>query len=296
MITLKQLEALYWAATLGSFVLAAERLFMTQSALSKRILELEEQIGEPLFDRSGPRARITELGTRVLENASEMLNLRDAILLSARSGTTVKGVCRFGVTQIMAIKRLPELVVRIRDTYPEVKIEPQVALTQELLHSVSKGELDFALAPGPSIDSCIVSRSITAMELVWVCSPSLVSHDGPFDVSDFPKYPLISMSDRAGTSGVLSAWAIEKGVNFTRIVNTNSPEAAAALTIAGLGIALLAAPFVESYIQSDQLKRLPIPPELEVPPLNYFIHWRSDNARKLAEAVREIAIDMFAVS
>lgn len=293
MITLKQLEALYWAATLGSFVLAAERLFMTQSALSKRILELEEQIGEPLFDRSGSRARITELGTRVLENASEMLNLRDAILLSARSGTTVKGVCRFGVSQIMAIKRLPELVMRIRETYPEVTIEPQVALTQELLHAVSKGELDFALAPGPSIDSSVISKSIATIDLVWVCAPTLVSEHDPFDIADFSKYPLISMSDRAGTSGILSAWAVEKGVRFTRIVNSNSPEAVAALTIAGLGIALLAGPFVESYIQSGQLKRLTTRPDMSVPQLEYFIHWRADNTRKLSQAMRGIVLEMF---
>ena len=52
-MTLKQLEAFYWAATCASFAVAAERLHLSVSSLSKRIAELEDALGRPLFDRSG---------------------------------------------------------------------------------------------------------------------------------------------------------------------------------------------------------------------------------------------------
>ena len=65
-VTLKQIEAFYWAAKLASFSIAASRLHVTQSSLSKRIKELEEAIGVELFERSGRRAQLTERGQRLL--------------------------------------------------------------------------------------------------------------------------------------------------------------------------------------------------------------------------------------
>ena len=61
-MTLKQLEAFYWAASAASFLVAAQRLHVSQSTLSKRIAELESQLRAPLFDRSGHRARLSASG------------------------------------------------------------------------------------------------------------------------------------------------------------------------------------------------------------------------------------------
>jgi DNA-binding transcriptional LysR family regulator len=61
-MTLKQLEAFYWAATCASFAVAAERLHLSVSSLSKRITELEDALGQPLFDRSGHKAALTDAG------------------------------------------------------------------------------------------------------------------------------------------------------------------------------------------------------------------------------------------
>ena len=72
-MTLKQIEAFYWAANLGSFSIAALRLHVTQSSLSKRVVELEESVGAPLFDRSGKRAQLTEAGQRLLPLADRHL-------------------------------------------------------------------------------------------------------------------------------------------------------------------------------------------------------------------------------
>jgi DNA-binding transcriptional LysR family regulator len=78
-MTLKQLEAFYLAATLGSFALAAQRVHVTQSSLSKRIAELEDSIGAELFDRSTQRARLTEAGNRLMPMAAQMLELKERL-------------------------------------------------------------------------------------------------------------------------------------------------------------------------------------------------------------------------
>ena len=71
-VNIKQLEALYWAGRLGSFQAAANRLHTTQSAISKRIAELEEALGRQLFDRSRRNAQLTPAGERVSAGAEQL--------------------------------------------------------------------------------------------------------------------------------------------------------------------------------------------------------------------------------
>lgn len=287
-ITLKQLEALYWSATLGSFALAADRLAMTQSALSKRILELEGEIGAPLFDRSGPRAKVTEIGERIIPKASAMLNLHDEILIAGRGEQSLRGVCRFGITQLMAITSLQDIVSEVRQLYPDIVLEPRVDAV-DLIEDVLRGETDFALSPDTSLDPTLSSQYLTRIELSWVCSPELFPLIRTIDAEALQKYPVISMSARAASTNLMNNWATAKGLKFKEIVASNSPEAVAALTIAGLGISLLARPFVERLVATGELRILPTAQELTMPELDYFLHWRKDNDRLLPKAVREIA-------
>jgi regulatory helix-turn-helix LysR family protein/tripartite tricarboxylate transporter family receptor len=93
-MTLKQLEAFYLAATLGSFALAAQRAHVTQSSLSKRIAELEAWVGVELFDRSGQRAQLTEAGHRLLPVAAQMLEIKQSIRDALHGLPTLAGTCR----------------------------------------------------------------------------------------------------------------------------------------------------------------------------------------------------------
>src|SRR5664280_439363 len=98
MITLKQLEAFYWCTKLQSFARAANRLPTSQSAISKRISELERAIGQPLFDRGRRAARLTARGTQLLAGAEQMLGLRDDLLASAGHAPAAMRHFRLGVT------------------------------------------------------------------------------------------------------------------------------------------------------------------------------------------------------
>lgn len=80
MMTFKQLEALYWIAQLGSFGLAAQKLHTSQSAVSKRVHELELVFDTELFDRSQRSARLTEKGEEMFMLAKKLLEHRDAVV------------------------------------------------------------------------------------------------------------------------------------------------------------------------------------------------------------------------
>ena len=102
-MTLKQLEAFYWAATCSSFAMAAERVHLSVSSLSKRIAELEASLGQVLFDRAGHRAALTEAGTRLLPLAGALLQQADRLQQEMGSTTGLRGPCRLGVGELTAM-------------------------------------------------------------------------------------------------------------------------------------------------------------------------------------------------
>jgi len=285
-MTLKELEAVYWAGTLGSFALAAERLSMTQSSLSKRVLELEGELGQKLFDRSGPRARITGAGERVLAQARQMLAVRDAILTGTRGAHALAGTCRFGVSELVASTWLPALVRDVRQSFPEVALEPRVGVTQELLAAVVRGETDFAVGPGGSADAALSSRKLHAVPMIWVCAPSLPEARRTLTAELLARVPVISTSAQAGATAALDAWAVSRDVKFHRIVASNSMGAVAALAAAGLGLCLLPEPFAQPFLRSRRLRRMAFDASLRVPALPYYLHWRRADESALAQAVR----------
>src|SRR5687768_12000674 len=112
-MTLKQLEAFYWAATCASFAMAAERLHLSTSSLSKRLVELEESLGARLFDRSGQKAHLTEVGERFLPRASALLLAADDTRRSIEASAMLRGRCIIGVGELSALTWLPRLVAQV---------------------------------------------------------------------------------------------------------------------------------------------------------------------------------------
>ncbi|WP_372438773.1 LysR family transcriptional regulator, partial [Pandoraea sputorum] len=103
MVTFKQMEALFWIAETGSFEAAANHLNMSQSAISKRIQELEDTFEVQLFDRSKRNARLTEKGAELLDCTRELLERRDVLLERISSQNVLVRRLRLGVTELTAL-------------------------------------------------------------------------------------------------------------------------------------------------------------------------------------------------
>ena len=96
-MNLKQLETFYWAAKLGSFTAAAQRVNSTQSTVSMRIHELEQAFGVDLFDRSQRTARVTARGRELIRYAEQMLSLSAEMRDRISAPHSIPGVVRVGV-------------------------------------------------------------------------------------------------------------------------------------------------------------------------------------------------------
>lgn len=150
MMDLATLQAFAAVADQGSFSRAADTLFLSQSAVSKRVSLLETDLRTRLFDRIGRRVRLTEAGEALLPRArrvlAEMENARQAV--SDLEGA-VGGHLRIGTSHHIGLHRLPPVLRAFVTAYPEVELDLRFMDSEEACTAVERGELELAIVTLP---------------------------------------------------------------------------------------------------------------------------------------------------
>jgi DNA-binding transcriptional LysR family regulator len=285
-MTLKQLEAFYWAATLGSFSAAASRLHITQSTLSKRIAELESNLLKVLFDRSGQRPILTDVGEHLLEHASQMLDIENRIRSGLAGANSIRGVCHFGVSELVVSTWFPDFVARVNRIFPNLVLEPEVDLTQRLEKRLERGDLDFAVIPGPSASPQLMHDKVGELEYRWMASPQRLPKGTLLTKAHFAKHPVITLNAEAGLSRVFDQWAKQQHLEIPRALTCNSLTALIALAIAGVGISYFPRTYISPLVQARKLVELRS--EVALPNLSYCFHWRAGDTRAVIKDVRKL--------
>ncbi|ATE64742.1 LysR family transcriptional regulator [Rhizorhabdus dicambivorans] len=147
---LRQLRYFVAVAELRSFTDAASRLNIVQSALSRQISRLQEDLGVALFARDGRRVRLTRAGTRLLDAATQLLLDAEALRSLVRDAADeVVGTVNFGAHPSDGNILFPLLFKKARELYPAVHIDPVQSMTSELQELLVKGRLDLAIVTFP---------------------------------------------------------------------------------------------------------------------------------------------------
>jgi LysR family hydrogen peroxide-inducible transcriptional activator len=150
MITLRQLHYFDALATTRHFGRAAERVSVSQPALSMQIRELEAAFGEPLFQRSAGGANLTDLGQEVATRASGILAaVRDLDELIAARRETLSGSLRLGIIPSVAPYLLPSLLKLAAQEYPRLRLTVRETMTRSLADELLRGEIDAMVASVP---------------------------------------------------------------------------------------------------------------------------------------------------
>jgi len=162
---LDDLRALVEFAQAGSIARAADRLFRTPSAITRQVQRLEAALGAELLDRSVKPPRLNSLGSRVLEQARDLLQRTEALKSLASSDAEPHGLLRIGLAHALAEGTLIEPIRALTEKYPKVQLRLLSALTGELFNRLLAGELDVAVvflpegktAPSPLLTNIIAS-------------------------------------------------------------------------------------------------------------------------------------------
>jgi DNA-binding transcriptional LysR family regulator len=285
-MTLKQLEAFYWAATCASFAVAAQRVHLSLSSLSKRICELEDSLGEPLFDRTGHRAVLTEAGSRLVPRVRELLSAADQLRAGVAQRGGLHGPCRFGVGELTALTWLPRLVKRMQQEHPGLAVEPYVNYGEILEQRVEAGELDFAVIAGRSSRSTIASLPIAQARFVWCGAPSVVGRARRLAPALLARWPLVTLPAGAGTTRIVEDWLDTQQAEVAQRITCNHWGAVAGMLAEGVGIGLLPEGWARALQRRGLLRQLRCDPELA--PLPYSFQWRRDDTRPLIAAAKQL--------
>lgn len=213
----------------GGFTRAAERLHLTQSAVSHQIRRLEDQVGRPLLRRTTRRLTLTEDGEDFLRHAEQILQSLDA--LSRRFlPSPITGVVRFGLPENFIGDRLPNLLRQFACAFPAVRMDVSVSMSMDLRQMVDADELDLAVVIAlPDNSGAHVLRRT---RFVWVAADS-------FDIAagrslPFAFFPSPCINRHIGVSA-LDGTPVEWHVMFT----SPSQQGLNAAISAGLAITVM---------------------------------------------------------
>src|SRR5664280_481287 len=133
-VTLRQLRAFVAVARSGSFTLAAESLFVTQSALSGLIKELEQALGLRVVDRSTRKIRLSDVGHDLYPLVDKIVHDLDGVLDEVTNLKSLKsGLVRIAVPQLMASTLIPEVIAAYRAQHPNIRIKLVDCLVESVM-------------------------------------------------------------------------------------------------------------------------------------------------------------------
>ncbi|MDF2182862.1 LysR family transcriptional regulator [Neptuniibacter sp. CAU 1671] len=255
---LKSLQLFMDVVETGSFLSAAERRHTVQSNVTAHVKKLEAELGAQLFHRKGG-TRLTSAGSTLASYAKRMLQDHDDVLGLFQRGKDAPGRLRLGAMETTTAVRLPSILTKFHQTYPEIKLTVETGPTAELIARLLDGGVDGIFVAGrPEHDRFHLIRAFRE-RLVLV---------GPHSMTEIPSAgQLLETTFLAFRQGCSYRQRIElflssQGVTATRIFEFGSIDGILGCVAAGMGYTLLPLSTVEAHRQRFTIDYLELPSEL----------------------------------
>ena len=264
----RELETLIAVADAQSFHGAADRLGLTQPAVTRRIQRLEERIGKSLFDRTTKPLQPTIAGHRALSEARDLLRRLDGFSDSVLGNTKRHGPFRLGLSHGAAPLLAATELRALHQTFPDISLSIKMGWSAELLPLLRRGEIDAMLAlDGPNgsvggvksreLPASLSSKTLLDDEIVAIGPKSARRH--PTNITELAKNPVILMPEGCTFRALGNSWAHRNGVEFTSILEVSALELQIEMVAAGTGYAIMARRFCQHSPAADRIKILDIP-------------------------------------
>src|SRR5262245_46266827 len=177
-----------------SFSEAARRMKIPLSTVSRRVAELEKQLGVRLIERSTRRLRLTDVGSEVFEQGKHSVEISEVVdNIAANHLSTVSGELRLAAPPSISDSLLAPLVGAFQSSYPNVRI--QVFITDRIVDQIAEG-VDLAFRVDPQLkDSSLIARKVLTYRHQLVASPAyLANRKSPQKPQDLLQHRLLAFS------------------------------------------------------------------------------------------------------
>lgn len=280
MTTLRQLQCLVAVADLLHFRRAAERLNLSQPALSAQVAQLEDHLGVLLLERTRRRVLLTPVGREVAERARAILrDVADLEEAARQAQAPLSGTLRMGVLRTLGPYLLPHMLAAMRSRYPDLKLylreEPRAQLLADLAH----GDLDVVLVHNAPRDDDHLSVVPLFREPLWAVLP--LGHP-------LAGKPVLEPADLAGEQMILLELGDglrEPGLALCKAAGASehpdfratSLDALRQMVATGLGSTLLPGLYVEAEAMADS--QIAVRPFRQPPSRAIDLAWRRTTSR-----------------
>jgi DNA-binding transcriptional LysR family regulator len=240
-IDLSDLEAIAVLAETLHFGRAADRLNVSQPALSKRVRRLEERIGGPLLVRRYRDVRLTEAGRLLAGRARHVLQeSAAAVSLSQRAARGEAGLLRigFGIASLLGL--LPEVLLRFRRAHPGVQLQLRDMSTPDQVSALIGGDIDVGFVRRPTSDERLVTRPVLDERLVAALGPRR-PWDPKLGLRSVAAEPFIIIARERSASFYDHALSVCAAAGFAPRIVQEASELFTILSLvrAGLGVSLV---------------------------------------------------------
>jgi DNA-binding transcriptional LysR family regulator len=251
----RHLETLLWVVRLGGVGAAAQHLNLTQPAVTRRIQELERELGARVLQRQGRNVALTALGQSCLERAERVLS--EVAMMKAAAGQDAEvGTIRVGVVESIALTWFQSFVARIEQRFPKVRLEIDADLAGGLAAKLTRRQIDIALLPGPVDLLGSIRVSLGSCALKWLGHPRFCPANRNLTAAALAELPTIGMPQDASVYHLMVNWFEEAGLSPRFIHRCNSFSVMSLLVRRGIGISLLPADLFTEDLAAGALKIL----------------------------------------
>jgi DNA-binding transcriptional LysR family regulator len=262
----QNLNAFLQVAETGSFSLAAERLHITQPAVSKRVALLEQQLATDLFDRIGRNVSLTEAGNALLPHAKAVQRELQAAARSVRDlAGGVAGELRLATSHHIGLHRLPPVLSRFSSEYPEVHIDIDFMDSEQAYDLIMQGKAELAVVTlAPQAESSIIAEAVWQDPLDFMVArdhPLLLAGKGAnnmLDLRELARHAAILPGLNTYTGQIVKRLFDRHDLQLQVSMATNYLETIRMMASVGLGWTVLPRSMRDKSLQSLHLRDVTI--------------------------------------
>jgi DNA-binding transcriptional LysR family regulator len=260
---LDEMRAFSIFAEAGSVQAAAARLHLTQSAVTRQIKRLEEELGTPLLDRRFKPPILTSSGSTVLEECRAIL--RDVANLKASQSPTREpgGKFRVGVGYVLADDEFVECIHQVKIRFPQIALSIRTDWHHALVEMVSENQLDAVIIPKHSdlpLPPGVKGKVVGIEPLVFAVGARAIRGKRP-SLAELARHPWIAKPRGTGTREVLETLLAGNGLPFELASEVRDENLQLSLVARGLGVALVTKRSARRHSRSRSLRVVKPPGE-----------------------------------
>jgi len=253
---IQNIRAFLMVAETGSFSRAAEKLFITQPAISKRISTLEFALDCQLFDRLGKSVQLTQAGEALIPSYQRILaEIDESQRIISTLRTQVSGHLKFGTSHHIGLHRLPPVLRQYTNHYPEVELDIQFMDSEQAAALILKGSIELALITLPDI----IEKPLTTIP-VWtdpmlcvVANDHILAKQKTVTRKQLAEHGVLIQSHSTHTRDIIDQ-ALKLDSDIKIIMESNYLETIKAMIQNGLGWGVLPESMIDNSLHKLKIK------------------------------------------